>query len=352
MNKLGKGLTPLFEVYSGSFVYGTYIEGESDKDIKGVYIQDHLDVCSFDYLEFVEINKDETWWEVKRFVELLEKNNPTALEVLFTPEEFIIYEHPSFKILRDRRDDFLSKLCKDSFANYAHNQIKKASGTDKKMNWEKERIERKTPIDFVRVYDGNSGTIPLKIYLENNNLKEENCGLSKVTNARETYSLFYSKIIPYKGIEKPNSNDIRLSTIPKEEKPISLVIYNKDAYTIHCKEYKEYKEWIGKRNETRYVDTLNHGQKYDGKNLLHCVRLIETAMEIATEKKVNLVRKNAEYLLKIKKGESTLQEILKNSEGLLNNLHYLYEMTNLPDKPDHNLLNGLLKKVRYSFENS
>jgi hypothetical protein len=350
MSKLGKGLTPLFEAYTGSYVYGTYIEGQSDKDIKGVYIQDHLDVCSFDYKEFIEINKDETWWEIKRFVELLDKNNPTALELIYTPEEFIIYEHPSFKILRDRRDEFLSKICQNSFANYAHTQIKKASGTDKKMNWEKERIERKTPIDFVRLYDDNSGTISLKTYLYDNNLKQENCGLSKVSNARETYALFYSESIPYKGVEKPNSNDIRLSEIPKGEKPIGLAIYNKDAYTIHCKEYKEYQEWLNKRNETRYVDTLSHGQKYDGKNLLHCVRLIEVAMEIAIEKKVNVIRKNSDYLLQIKKGNATLKQVLETSEKLLNNLHYLYDMSNLPDKPDRNLLNNLLKDVRRSFE--
>jgi hypothetical protein len=43
-----------------------------------------------------------------------------------------------------------------------------------------------------------------------------------------------------------------------------IVIYNKDGYSQHCKDYKEYQEWIEKRND-RYVEVQGHGQRIDGK---------------------------------------------------------------------------------------
>jgi hypothetical protein len=82
------------------------------------------------------------------------------------PEECIIYKHPVLDELFENRDKFLTKKCKHSFGGYAVQQIKKAKGLDKKMNWEKGRVVRKTPIDFCYVYLGNEQTIPLRNWLE------------------------------------------------------------------------------------------------------------------------------------------------------------------------------------------
>jgi hypothetical protein len=58
------------------------------------------------------------------------------------------------------------------------------------------------------------------------------------------------------------SNQLRLSSIPKT-KTIAIVIYNK-RYSQHCKDYKEYQEWIEKRNDSR-CRGASHGQRIDGK---------------------------------------------------------------------------------------
>jgi hypothetical protein len=59
------------------------------------------------------------------------------------------------------------------------------------------------------------------------------------------------------------SNQLRLSSIPKGEESIAVISFNKDGYTQHCKDYKAYQEWLENRNEARYVETQEHGQKID-----------------------------------------------------------------------------------------
>ena len=95
----------------------------------------------------------------------------------------------------------------------------------------------------------------------------------------------------YKGLVKTGegqnvaeSNALRLSSIPKGETPICNIVYNKDGYSEHCKDYKSYEEWLENRNEARWVDVKSHGQKIDGKNMMHCKRLISMAKEIAEGK--------------------------------------------------------------------
>jgi predicted nucleotidyltransferase len=107
----------LFEVISGSRSYGLNTP-TSDTDIKGVYYLPKEKFFGLDYIPHVanETN-DEVYYEIGRFTELLLKNNPNILEILASPEDCILYKHPLMENLRI--EDFLSKLCKDSFAGYA-----------------------------------------------------------------------------------------------------------------------------------------------------------------------------------------------------------------------------------------
>ncbi len=61
------------------------------------------------------------------------------LELLYTPEDCIEYKHPIFDKILEHKDKFLSKSCRWSFGGYAIDQITKAKGLNKKMNWEEEK---------------------------------------------------------------------------------------------------------------------------------------------------------------------------------------------------------------------
>ena len=65
----------------GSQAYGTATPN-SDQDFKGVFIQHEDDILGFNYVEQYEVSKDECYYEVRRFLQLLQSANPTVLEML------------------------------------------------------------------------------------------------------------------------------------------------------------------------------------------------------------------------------------------------------------------------------
>lgn len=378
------GAQPLLIVKRGSQAYGTAIPS-SDIDYAGVYIQ-HIDnILGYGYKEQINDDKNDTvFYEIKRFLDLVSTNNPTILELLNTPEDCILYKHPLMDEILQHKEKFITKKCSNSFAGYAIQQIKKAKGQDKKQNWEKDKVTRKDILDFVYVIRGEQ-TIPWKSWNQNRGYEEKFIGAVNVPNARDIYALYYdqnahncfAENLPeymkenvkrwrledgkplgfgYKGLVKTGeganaaeSNQLRLSSIPKGEIPICNIIYNKDGYTMHCKDYNEYQEWLNKRNLQRWVDVETHGQKIDGKNMMHCRRLLEMAKEIAEGKGILVRRENAQELLSIRRGEIDLQSLIDRAESDIVEIDRLFKESDLPDSVDTGFVNNLLVSIRKQF---
>jgi predicted nucleotidyltransferase len=333
----------IFEVITGSRSYGLDT-ATSDTDIKGVFV---LPKNMFYGLEYTAQVNNETndivYYELKRFMELLSKNNPNILEMLNVPEKCVLQKHPVMDLLQP--DMFVSKLCEQSFANYAFTQIKKAYGLEKKIVNPVEE-ERKSVLDFCFVHE-DTEAVPLKKYLEEKGLEQGKTGLAAIAHLRDCYNLYYSNEINYTGVtKKDNANEVSLSSIPKGEKPIAMLYFNKDAYSVYCKQYKEYWDWVAKRNDERYKTTMSHGKNYDSKNMMHVFRLLLMAKEIATEGRINVYRKDREFLLAIKEGKFEYDELVQQAEALKDELPLLYQQSNLKNEPDLEDINSLLIKMR------
>jgi len=377
------GSIPLYLVIRGSHAYGTNIP-TSDTDYSGVFVQNLDSILGMSYVEQINDDKNDiVIYELRRFLELLAKNNPTVLELLNTPEDCIVYKHPLFDRILENKHNFLTKICANSFGGYAKEQIGKAKGQNKKQNWEKDKVTRKDVLDFVYVIKGEK-SIPWKVWNgEDENVYEEKfIGVVNVPNARDVYSVFYDldayhcfgEDLPehakenakrwrkdsgrpmgfgYKGLVKTGegsnaaeSNQLRLSSIPKGEKPICIITYNKDGYTQHCNDYKSYETWLSKRNEQRWVDVESHGQKIDGKNMMHCRRLMDMAREIAEGKGIVVRRPNAQELIDIRQGKVDLQTLIEHVENEIKEIDILYNNSTLPDKIDMNLVESILIDIR------
>lgn len=347
----------IFRAVVGSQAYGTATP-TSDTDYKGIYCQSVDDLIGFKYKEQIEYSKDHTEYELRRFLQLAQSANPTILELLYSPEDCIQISTPAYELLKSNRSKFLTTQCANSFGGYAIAQIKKARGLDKKMNYEKSRIERKTPLDFCYVFEGGQ-TLPVSKYLQQNGMKQEYCGLVKLNHIKDCYSLYYDYRAQYgaeanrnntplgfKGIIGEDSNEVRLSSVPKGTPAQTLLYFNKDGYSIHCKDYREYQDWMTNRNTQRYVDTVTHGQKIDGKNLMHCRRLLDMAIEIATEGTLKVRRPNAQELLKIRRGEVSLDELLERSEEDIKGLDDLFKKSGLPKEVDPDWVHYFLLELR------
>ena len=273
----------LYEYVRGSQAYGLSLP-TSDEDTGGVFIMQHNDLLGLPSNMIDQVNdekNDNVWYEIGKYVELLAKANPNMLESLFVPKHCIKYIHPAFQLIVDNRDKFITKETFKSFVGYATSQIQKARGLNKKIV--NPITERKQPLDFCYTFKGQ-GSYPMKKFLEDNKLDQKYCGLVNIPNMQDVYGVYYDfaaylKFEPiddktkrwivfesglvdandvdtifdrmdnkefygYSGIMHPDgtSNTVRLSSIPKNEKPICMLSYNQNGYETHCRKYKEYKQ--------------------------------------------------------------------------------------------------------------
>ncbi len=338
----------LIEIITGSRAYNLNVK-HSDTDIKGVFVMPKKGFYGFDYVSQIN-NKtnDIVYYELRKFLELLAKNNPSMLELVYTSPENILYEHPLFKNIKNF--PWLTKRCKYTFGNYAESQIKKARGLNKKIVNPVGEI-RKTIIDFCYVTIGQ-GTMPLQNWLEKHDYQQENCGLVNLSHIKGLYGLFYdaSQTLGYKGIlQKTTANQVVLSSIPKDEKPLTHLFFNQDGYTKYCKDFKDYWDWVAMRNEERYENTQSHGKNYDSKNMMHTFRLLNMAREILEEGKVIVKRPNREMLLDIRKGKYQYKDLMRMAADELEAIEKAYQQTSLPDNLDMVAVEKLLVSTRMAF---
>ncbi|WQJ53816.1 MAG: nucleotidyltransferase [Wendovervirus sonii] len=399
-----KGLM-LYEYIRGSQAYGLALP-TSDEDRSAVYcakIEDLMGLPEHYVNQVNDERNDVTWYEIGKYIELLCKANPTMLESLFVPEKCILYMHPAFKVIYDNRDMFVTKETFKSFAGYAKSQIEKARGLKKKIV--NPITKRLTVLDFCHVPKGQ-GSQKIEAWLEERGLKQNYCGINNLdhmdschgvcydygTHLRCEYNedtfnnmysnangdLFlqtmirnkvlsqkmldildvsenpYEKILEmiqpkgYHGIMKANgkSNEIRLDSLIKYDQPICYLQYNKDGYARHCKEYKEYQEWVKMRNPQRYKE--NEGKEFDRKNMCHSFRLLNMGIEIARSGKVLVDRTNIdrEFLLNIRLGNATYEELMSELTKKFEEFKNLIDECTLPETVDRNKVNQMLIDIR------
>ena len=82
------------------------------------------------------------------------------------------------------------------------------------------------------------------------------------------------------------------------------------------------------------------------KNMMHCVRLVEMTEDIINENKIVVRRPNRDFLLSIRNGEKSYEEIMDYVESKVDNLDKLFDESNLPDFVDKNENRELLKNIR------
>jgi len=347
----------IFEAIMGSHAYGTSLP-TSDTDLRGVFVQPLEDILKHGYVEQVadDLN-DIVYYELSRFLALVRTNNPTVLELLFAPEDCVQHDSTEWGSISYHASKFLTKTCRYSFAGYAIDQIKKAKGYNKKMNWEESQMTRKNVLDFCYVLQ-EGGSITLNEYFNRyyqsgtlDTIDQRDFGLAKVDHAHDVYAM-YQLHRRHEGsgiVSDPvTANDVQLTSIPKGLMVIGYLIFNKDAYSTHCKRYKEYQTWLKERNPDRVKMNKSHGKNYDSKNMMHTFRLLNVALEIPKIKFINVRRPDEEIkiLMEIRRGEYEYDKLVKEAEAMIEELDKVYDECDLPKDIDQELLDDLLLKIR------
>ena len=372
-----------YKYVRGSVLYNTNIE-TSDIDYGGVFILPNeklLGLSDFYQDQVSDEKHDTTYYEFNRWVELLMKANPNALESLYVPADKVIGNiHPAVQLIIDNRDIFLTKECFKSLSGYAYAQIQKCRGLNKKCV--QPVMEKKEVMDFCYTFK-DQGSQPMKEFLAERGLDQKYCGLVSIPNMKDVYGVYYDfaahhkfeprddifndyvalfgndfcgKVIKrednkeffgYAGIVHPEgkSNEVRLSSIPKGEVPLCFMTYNQQGYESHCRKYKEYQEWVQKRNPARYESNLK--SNYDVKNVAHCVRLLHMGLELAHGDGFNVVRTwDREMLLNIRNHKYEYEEIIEYVEKTFTHMKELAEKCSLPKTVNKQKVNELILQAR------
>lgn len=160
------------------------------------------------------------------------------------------------------------------------------------------------------------------------------------------------EVIHYRGIITENSNELRLSSVSKGERPICYFSYNENGYRKHCVDYKDYQKWVKFRNQTRYESNLK--QNYDSKNMMHCMRLMTMGQEIAEGKGVILDRREAgdrDFLMNIRNHKFEYDELMEIVLKKKEELDKTIENSTLSEHINQDFINDILIDIRNNFYN-
>lgn len=150
-------------------------------------------------------------------------------------------------------------------------------------------------------------------------------------------------------MKKENATTVLLSSIPKSEEVMAYLYFNNDGFVKYCKDYKEYWDWVNKRNESRYENNVKHGNNYDSKNMMHTFRLLDMATEILKTGKINVKRPNREELLSIRKGEWSYEDLMSKAASKMKEVEKAYEISELQERPDEVAIEQLLIQLRRGY---
>ena len=340
--------TLVFKVISGSTSFGLNTP-TSDIDIRGVYILPWEDRIRQDAVDQIaDGTNDETYWEISKFFYELSKANPQALEMLYSPDDCILEGKEYLYKIRAEMN-FVTRRCEKTFVEYAKGQIARARGLNKKVFNPQAAFAPKV-LDFCYVAMPNGTAAPVKEWLkthENDDYGSDQkwYSLAAIDHIDMGYAIYgqpkaerdvqglteHEWRWAYGFVRDENtSGDIQLNSIPKGKPVLAFMFYNKNAYSKACKEHAEFKEWEKKRNPERYETTLAHGQGYDAKNMMHCIRLLFTARDIAMTHRVVVSRKNErDFLLNIKQGGWSYDDALSYAEKLVSEVTTLFANSGL-----------------------
>ena len=336
----------IFECISGSHSYGTNVE-TSDVDLRGFFV-----LPDEEYLSLIDppaqIGDDKhdiTYYSLKRGFELLQTANPNMIELLWMPEDCVKIMTPTMEKLIENRDLFISKKCFHTHSGYAHAQIQKARGQNKKVHNPMPKEQPKKE-DFCWVIDTWAGVITAQMKgmvegsinidksvfpsrpkeLRNTSIDLSHYHVASLEHAVNVYRLYYYGK-GAKGVFRGNDMLVPES-IPVEDefhKFMGLLIYNKDAYEKAIKDHKSYWEWKKNSNKARWIDQESGKIDYDAKNLMHCMRLMMSGENILKEgfPLVRFEGSDRDYLMSIRSGKLKYEDIMSEVEKRMSRLEDL-----------------------------
>lgn len=332
----------ILRVVAGSNAYGTNLP-TSDWDERGIFV-DKIDrvVLPFEKIEQVQFRQDDiVYFELSKYMPLLMTQNPNVIELIWTAPSDILYKNNLGQMLLENRSSFLSKSVKDSYVGYAMSQLGRIKGHNKWINspQPEQQPERK---DFVSVVWNNTDNssfnkiIPKEGFI-GFELGDNHFGLISKDKIQVEKDTWFDRV---GNLNLLTRKELNILTKDNKVNPDLILKLNEKLFDESHKNWKSYWNWKKNRNEKRSELEEKHG--YDTKHAMHLIRLLKTGVEIIETGNVPVKRNDAEYLLDIRFGKYSYEEIIKESDRLCNSIKKLADNCNLREEPDYNLAKQIM----------
>jgi uncharacterized protein len=119
------------------------------------------------------------------------------------------------------------------------------------------------------------------------------------------------------------------------------------GYRTAFRHWNQYQEWRRNRNPDRAVLEAKFG--YDTKHAMHLLRLLRMGEEILREGKVLVLRPDAEWLLSVRHGALSYEQVMDLAVEHRARLDQMTTTSPLPDGPDVAAANELLISLQEEF---
>ena len=286
----------VFECITGSKLYGTDTP-DSDLDTRGVIIPP-MEVMIDPFMRF-EVKdgfdgEDRALYDLGKFMNLAADCNPNIVELLFVPDQLVLFKKDVWEKVVAHRHLFLSKNVKHRFLGYAISQLE---AIKRHRQWFIDPPDREpTRAEY---------------------------GLEQTPSVSMAWLHSMKQTMNYQLLRPEFVEEIR-----KEE-----------AYRDAHRKWENYRMWQSKRNPKRRGTEEEYG--YDTKYASHLFRLLSEGRELLLTGKITFPLPNAEWLLAIKNGLYDYDDILALAQDAESDFDRWYAESPLPDKPDRNALKSI-----------
>jgi predicted nucleotidyltransferase len=281
---------------------------------------------------------DSTIYSLSKALQLIIEQNPNMMELLWIDEEDILFSTSDYWLLRQHRNEMLSKLVKYKYSGYAISQLKRIKGHNKWLDKEHSGMFENKPVikDYLNFID-HSG------FMHKGQLEQDKfLFFTKIKD--EVYNVWLAADGVKPQIEDGNNFiPVQESYLP-EDIHKGILIFNKIQFQKDLEEYNKWQTWKKNRNDVRHDLETKFG--YDTKHAMHTFRLLKMGIEILNGEEVQVKRKDRAFLLDIRSGKYTYEQIVEEATKIDTiQFEEAYKNSKLPHSVNKTLYVTLMKKI-------
>jgi hypothetical protein len=276
----------------GSHSHGTYMPPEDlnavdDVDLMGFVVpplEYHLGLPRWEHWRIQHEELDVVLYSLDKAVRLLLKSNPNIVGLLWLRDDEYVHRHPVFEHLHKQRAIFSSQAAAEAFSGYAMDQLKRMEAFD---------LDRMTEYESLTTVIRARGPLPEVLEADAN----------KLTYIARNWAVDHEVLVRFRKLHR-----------------------------------EHFSGYMGEKRKA-----MVRKYQYDVKNAAHLIRLLRMGIEFLDTGHLQVYRtSDAEELMRIKRGEWSLEEVKAEAERLFAQVEPARARSPLPSGPDSTTANRLL----------